>query len=138
MTAEPFVFLGCIDLKEMLPYEARDVRELLEVVGRVPIESLFCHTAAALLHRSALPTGYPNDFAHWTGLAMGDQRLAERLAAIDPSNRARWSRCGRSWWRPSATISSTFPRQPRPPGRSPSASSRRISSPFPPATRPAP
>lgn len=84
MSAEPFVFLGCIDLKEMLPYEARDVRELLEVIGRVPIESLFCHTAAALLHRSALPTGYPNDFAHWTGLAMGDQRLAERLAAIDP------------------------------------------------------
>jgi len=84
MSAVPFVFLGCIDLKEMLPYEARDVRELLEMIGRVPIESLFCHTAAALLHRSALPTGYPNDFAHWTGLAMGDQRLAERLAAIDP------------------------------------------------------
>ena len=84
MSAGPFVFHGCVDLREMLPYEARDVRELLEQVGRVPIESLFCHTAAALLHRSALPTGYPNDFAHWTGLAMGDQRLAERLAAIDP------------------------------------------------------
>ncbi len=84
MSAEPFVFHGCIDLKELLPYEARDVRELLDQVGRVPVESLFCHTAAALLHRSALPTGYPNDFARWTGLEMRDQRLAERLAAIDP------------------------------------------------------
>ena len=84
MGAEPFVFYGCVDLKELLPHEARDVRELLDQVGRVPVESLFCHTAAALLHRSALPTGYPNDFAHWTGLELRDQRLAERLAAVDP------------------------------------------------------
>jgi AcrR family transcriptional regulator len=84
VSVDPFVFHGCVDLKELLPFEARDVRELLEHVGRVPVESLFCHTAAALLHRSALPTAYPNDFAHWTGLEMRDQRLAERLAAIDP------------------------------------------------------
>ena len=84
MSAEPFVFQGCVDLKELIPYEARDVRELLDQVGRVPVESLFCHTAAALLHRSVSPMGYPNDFAHWTGLEIRDQRLAERLAAIDP------------------------------------------------------
>jgi hypothetical protein len=84
VSAEPFVFHGCLHLKELLPYEARDVRELLEEVGRVPVESLFCHTAAALLHRLASPLGYPNDFAHWAGLELRDQRLAERLAAIDP------------------------------------------------------
>lgn len=84
MSGEPFIFLGCVDLRELLPYEARDARELLEQLGRVPVESLFCHTAAALLHRSVLPAGYPNDFAHWTGAEMRDQRLAERLAAIDP------------------------------------------------------
>ena len=60
------------------------MRQLLEEVGRVAPESLFCHPAAALLHRSAQPTGYPNDFAHWTGHELRDQRLAERLAAIDP------------------------------------------------------
>jgi hypothetical protein len=84
VSGEPFVFHGCVDLKELLPFEAHDVRELLDHVGRVPAESLFCHTAAALLHRSAQPTGYPNDFAHWTGHEIRDQRLAERLAAIDP------------------------------------------------------
>ena len=84
MSAAPFVFLGCVDLRELLPYEARDVRELLEQLGRVPIESLFCHTAAALLHRSVVPAAYPNDFALWTGIEMRDQRLAERLAAVDP------------------------------------------------------
>jgi len=44
MSAVPFVFLGCIDLKEMLPYEARDVRELLRDDRTRAIESLFCHT----------------------------------------------------------------------------------------------
>ena len=41
MSVEPFVFLGCVDLRELLPYEARDVRELLDQLGRVPVESLF-------------------------------------------------------------------------------------------------
>src|SRR5207302_1737664 len=84
LSGEPFVFLGCVDLRELLPYEARDVRELLDQLGRVPVESLFCHTAAALLHRPVLSAAYPNDFAVWAGGEMRDQRLAERLAAIDP------------------------------------------------------
>jgi hypothetical protein len=84
VSSEPFVFCGCVDLRELLPYEARDVRELLEQLARVPTESLFCHTAAAVLHRSVLPTGYPNDFASWAGHEMRDKHLAERLAAIDP------------------------------------------------------
>lgn len=84
MSVEPFVFLGCIDLRELLAYEARDTRELLEQLERVPVESLFCHTAAALLHRTVLPAAYPNDFALWAGTELRDQRLAERLAIIDP------------------------------------------------------
>jgi len=84
MSVEPFVFLGCVDLRELLPNEARDVRELLDQLGRVPVESLFCHTAAALLHRPVAPAAYPNDFAAWAGGEMQDQRLAERLAAVDP------------------------------------------------------
>ena len=48
---QPFVFLGCLDLNELLPHEAHDVRELLEQLEKVPVESVFCHTSAALLHR---------------------------------------------------------------------------------------
>ncbi|HEV8441048.1 MAG TPA: DUF5752 family protein [Methylomirabilota bacterium] len=80
---EPFVFSGCLELRELTPYEAHDARELLEQLPRVPVQSIFCHTAAALLHRSVLPEAYPNDFALWTGNETGDRRLAERLAAID-------------------------------------------------------
>ena len=81
---EPFVFLGCLELNELLPHEAHDARELLQQLERVPVESIFCHTSAALLHRPVLPEAYPNDFALWVGTEVRDGRLAERLAAVDP------------------------------------------------------
>jgi hypothetical protein len=81
--AERFSFLGCLQLLELTPHEARDARELLAELERVPLESIFCHTAAALLHRPVLPEAYPNDFALWADIEMGDRRLAERLAAVD-------------------------------------------------------
>ncbi len=83
-TAEPFVFLGCLELRELLGHEAHDARELLEELHRVPAEAIFCHTSAALLHKPVLPEPYPNDFALWAGAEVRDRRLAERLAAIDP------------------------------------------------------
>jgi hypothetical protein len=80
---EPFVFLGCLELNELLPHEAHDARELLDQLERVPVESIFCHTSASLLHRPVLPEAYPNDFALWVGAEVGDVRLAERLAVVD-------------------------------------------------------
>jgi hypothetical protein len=81
---QPFVFLGCLELNELLPQEAHDARELLEQLARVPVESIFCHTSAALLHRPVLAEAYPNDFALWIGTEVRDVRLAERLAGVDP------------------------------------------------------
>ncbi|MGH7317764.1 MAG: DUF5752 family protein, partial [Candidatus Rokuibacteriota bacterium] len=80
---EPFVFLGCLELNELLSHEAHDARELLDQLGRVPVESIFCHTSAAILHRPVLPEAYPNDFSLWVGTEVRDVRLAERLAAVD-------------------------------------------------------
>jgi hypothetical protein len=82
--AVPFVFLGCLELRELLAFEAHDARELGEQLERVPAESVFCHMSAVLLHRSALPETYPNDFALWVGSEVRDARLAERLSAVDP------------------------------------------------------
>ncbi len=81
---EPFVFLGCLELNELLPNEAHDARELLDQLGKVSVESIFCHTSAALLHRPVLAEAYPNDFSLWVGTEVRDVRLAERLAGIDP------------------------------------------------------
>ncbi|HEX7784815.1 MAG TPA: DUF5752 family protein [Methylomirabilota bacterium] len=80
---QPFVFLGCLELNELLPQEAHDARELLDQVAHVPVDSIFCHTSASLLHRPILAEAYPNDFSLWIGSEVRDVRLAERLAAID-------------------------------------------------------
>jgi hypothetical protein len=80
---QPFVFLGCLELNEVLAHEAHDARELLEQLERVPVESIFCHTSASLLHRPVLAEAYPNDFSLWVGTEVRDVRLAERLAAVD-------------------------------------------------------
>src|SRR5262245_61607397 len=82
-TAEPFAFLGCLELRELLQWEAHDARELGTALEKVPAESLFCHMAAVLMHRSAMPETYPNDFALWAASEARDARLAERLAAVD-------------------------------------------------------
>ena len=94
--AEPFIFLGCLELSELTGHEAHDARELLAELHRVPVESIFCHTAAALLHRPGVPEAYPNDFAFWAATELSDRRLAERLAAVDvfPSGAAAGVREG--------------------------------------------
>jgi len=80
---EPFVFHGCLELRELIPHEARDAQELLTELERVPLASVFGHTSAMLLHRPA-PEAYPNDFAVWAAIELRERRLAERLAAVDP------------------------------------------------------
>jgi len=82
-SARPFVFQGCAQVRELLGHEARDARELLEQLARVPDESTFCHTAGGLLRRAVLPEAYPNDFAQWAGTELHDRRLAERLALVE-------------------------------------------------------
>jgi hypothetical protein len=84
MPTSPFVFLGCLELRELLVFEAHDARELGETLEKVPVESVFCHMSAVLMHRSALTEAYPNDFAHWVAHEVRDARLAERLSAVDP------------------------------------------------------
>jgi len=79
----PFVFLGCAQVRELLGHEARDARELLAELTRVPDESTFCHTAGGLMRRAVLPEAFPNDFAQWAGTELHDRRLAERLALFD-------------------------------------------------------
>jgi hypothetical protein len=82
-TGEPFVFLGCLEVRELVAEEVRDERELLAALERVPDEAIFSHTAGVLLGRAVLPEAYPNDFALWVATELRDRRLAERLAMVD-------------------------------------------------------
>lgn len=79
----PFVFTGCIELREILGQRARDERELMEQLERVPPDSIYYHTHGLFL-RHQVTGAYPNDFANWVASQVRDQVLAERLAVVDP------------------------------------------------------
>src|SRR5437762_12340403 len=82
--AHPFVFLGCVELRQTLDMHAADERELMHRVAEAPADSVFFHTFGYVLRHRPFTTAYGNDFARWAALEIGDRTLAERLAVVDP------------------------------------------------------
>jgi uncharacterized protein DUF5752 len=82
----PFHFIGCWQLREMLGRRAWDERELLEHLEEVPIDSLYFHTHSCFLREPTLPNAYPNDFATWAAIQVRDRVLGEKLGIIDPAD----------------------------------------------------
>lgn len=80
----PFVFMGCVELRQTLDTHARDERELLERLEAVPADSVFFHTFGYFLRHRPFTTAYGNDFARWAAVELGERALAERLAVVDP------------------------------------------------------
>jgi hypothetical protein len=80
----PFVFTGCVELRQALDHRAMDERELLERLEEVPAGSVFYHTHGYFLRHRPITTAYGNDFAAWVAGHVRDQVLAERLAVVNP------------------------------------------------------
>jgi hypothetical protein len=80
----PFVFVGCLELREILGQRARDERELMEQLERIPLGSVYYHTHSVFLRHHQVTGAYPNDFANWVASQVRDQVLGERLAVVDP------------------------------------------------------
>jgi hypothetical protein len=85
-TAKPdpsFVFYTERRLVVLTGRKARNAAELLQHLPEVSGSSIFYHTHYLYLsHHFEKPTFY-NDFANWVSQALQEERLAERLAAID-------------------------------------------------------
>jgi hypothetical protein len=81
---KPFIFVGCLELREILGRRARDERELMEGLEQIPAGSIYYHTHSIFLRHPRIAGGYPNDFANWAATQVGDKALAERLAVVDP------------------------------------------------------
>jgi hypothetical protein len=64
------------------PYIAHDLREFVEVLRQVSLNSLSYHIFEARLR---LKRGV-NDFSIWIEDCLGDKDLADRLAYLDPYN----------------------------------------------------
>jgi len=82
--SQPFVFIGCVELRQTLDHRATDERELLERLEEVPAGSVFYHTHGYFLRHRPITTAYGNDFASWVATQVRDQVLAERLAVVNP------------------------------------------------------
>lgn len=79
----PFIFCTERRLVVLTGRKARTVRELLHHVTEVSGSSIFYHTHYLYLsHHFEKPRFY-NDFANWASHALQEERLAERLAAVD-------------------------------------------------------
>jgi Family of unknown function (DUF5752) len=82
--SQPFIFTGCVELRQTLDHRATDERELLERLEEVPAGSVFYHTHGYFLRHRPITTAYGNDFAAWVATQVRDQVLAERLAVVNP------------------------------------------------------
>jgi hypothetical protein len=80
----PFVFIGCVELRQAIDRHALDERELMDRLEEVPSGSIFYHTHGYFLRHRPVTTAYGNDFARWAAVEVRDQALAERLAVVDP------------------------------------------------------
>ena len=81
---EPFVFTGCVEVRQALQRVATDERELMDRLEEVPAGSVFYHTHGYFLRHRPITTAYGNDFAAWVAVQVRDQALSERLAVVNP------------------------------------------------------
>jgi trehalose synthase-fused probable maltokinase len=82
----PFAFVACVELREFVGVRAENERQLAELLDDVPLDSVYYHTHAFLLRHKFLAGAYPNDFATWVDVHVGDHVLGERLAMVDPGD----------------------------------------------------
>jgi hypothetical protein len=81
---QPFHFMGCWELREMLGRRANDEQELLDALDEVPVDSIYFHTHGYFLRHKYIAGPYPNDFATWAAIQVRDRVLGEKLAVLDP------------------------------------------------------
>jgi uncharacterized protein DUF5752 len=81
---EPFVFVGCVELREILGQRAEDEKEMADLLAQVPSGSVYYHTHGFFLRHRVFPSMYTNDFAAWVVGEVRDPVLGEKLAMVDP------------------------------------------------------
>lgn len=80
---EPFKFCTRLHLRELTGLRASNLKQLVSLIKTVPGSSIYHHTHHFLQQHQYLSPEPPNDFAYWVSQVLGEERLGERLAAID-------------------------------------------------------
>lgn len=79
----PFRFVTQVNLTEITVRQAKNLPELLRHLREVPGSVIYHHTHRFLKQHQYLSPEPPNDFAYWVDSALQDEKLAEKLYAID-------------------------------------------------------
>jgi hypothetical protein len=75
-----FYFMKSVSVVLSTPYAARDLREFVEALRKLSLDSLYFH-----IFESRLRLGKPtNDFSVWLENSMGEPELAQEIARFDP------------------------------------------------------
>lgn len=83
---EPFAVMDCALASLAVGRRAQSLRELKAQIQEVHPDSLYHHFWGTLLRPRFSDREYNNDFASWARHCLHDNRLAERLAMIDPTD----------------------------------------------------
>ncbi|MEJ2738367.1 MAG: DUF5752 family protein [Dehalococcoidia bacterium] len=79
----PFRFYSRLNLKEVNGLEARNLKDLLANLKKVPGSVIYYHTHTFLEEHNYLIPEPANDFALWVGDVLGNEVLSEKLSFID-------------------------------------------------------
>ncbi|MBM4432504.1 MAG: mechanosensitive ion channel family protein [Chloroflexi bacterium] len=80
---ETFHFNSRAHITELTGLKAKNLRELVEILKKVPDSVIYYHTHNFLEEQHYLIPGPSNDFGAWVSDALGDDVLGERLASVD-------------------------------------------------------
>ena len=78
---EEFYFMGCKTFVLPTPYFAHNLKEFIEILNKISINSLYFHMFEARMRLKR----DENDFANWFR-NMGEKKLAKDLLRLDPYN----------------------------------------------------
>jgi hypothetical protein len=84
--AEPFAVKDCALIAIATGKRAHNLRELREHLLTVDADSIYHHFWGGLLRPRFDDPEYNNDFAAWAFRGLHDEKLAERLGMVDPTD----------------------------------------------------
>ncbi len=84
MGGDPFVFKASATLARYSGYFADSARTLQTAIEGAPASSIYYHLHHSLFRKHFTTSEFLNDFASWAWTTLGDEPLAELLAAVDP------------------------------------------------------
>ena len=80
---EEFHFVKSVSFVLPTKYMAQDLKEFADILNKITIDSIYYHVFESRLRLERKT----NDFSNWVETSIGDKRLADRIAQLDPYTR---------------------------------------------------